>query len=59
MIATTIAWDNTLLWTWEKAMDGLQDTIHQVYMLSFYLSQEKKLCRLISNQLSVLSFFFL
>lgn len=30
MLATTIAWDNALLWTWEKAVGGLQATIHQV-----------------------------
>ncbi|KAJ6813813.1 isochorismate synthase 2, chloroplastic-like [Iris pallida] len=30
LLATTIAWDNTLHWTWEKAMQGLHATIHQI-----------------------------
>ncbi|KAJ0971303.1 hypothetical protein J5N97_019262 [Dioscorea zingiberensis] len=30
ILATTIAWDDTLLWTWENAVDGLQATMHQI-----------------------------
>ncbi|KAK6924967.1 Chorismate-utilizing enzyme, C-terminal [Dillenia turbinata] len=30
MLATTIAWDNGLLWTWESAIDALQATMCQI-----------------------------
>lgn len=30
MLATSIAWDNTLHWTWEKAIDQVHATIHQI-----------------------------
>lgn len=33
MLATTIAWDNALSWTWTKAIKELQATIHQVQMI--------------------------
>ncbi|XP_039118562.1 isochorismate synthase 2, chloroplastic isoform X2 [Dioscorea cayenensis subsp. rotundata] len=30
ILATTIAWDDSLLWTWKNAVDGLQVTMHQI-----------------------------
>ncbi|XP_038975111.1 isochorismate synthase 2, chloroplastic [Phoenix dactylifera] len=30
MLALNIAWDNTLLWTWKKAINGVQATMHQI-----------------------------
>ncbi|XP_064957765.1 uncharacterized protein LOC135608597 isoform X4 [Musa acuminata AAA Group] len=30
MLALTIAWDNNLLWTWQKAMDELKATLQQI-----------------------------
>jgi menaquinone-specific isochorismate synthase len=30
MLATTVAWDNSLSWTWEMAIDELQATMSQV-----------------------------
>ncbi|KAG0488856.1 hypothetical protein HPP92_007667 [Vanilla planifolia] len=32
MLATTIAWDDSLLWPWEQAMDGLQATMNQLFL---------------------------
>ncbi|XP_073107065.1 isochorismate synthase 2, chloroplastic isoform X2 [Elaeis guineensis] len=30
MLALNIAWDNTLLWTWQKAINGVQATMNQI-----------------------------
>ncbi|KAG1346301.1 putative Isochorismate synthase 2, chloroplastic [Cocos nucifera] len=30
MLSLNIAWDNTLLWTWQKAINGVQATMHQI-----------------------------
>lgn len=30
MLATTVAWDDSLSWTWERAIDALQTTMAQV-----------------------------
>ncbi|CAN6442330.1 unnamed protein product [Victoria cruziana] len=30
ILATTIAWDESLLWTWEKAMNSIQETLSQI-----------------------------
>lgn len=32
MLAATIAWDNALSWTWEKAINSLEAMINQVYL---------------------------
>ncbi|KAG9444316.1 hypothetical protein H6P81_015656 [Aristolochia fimbriata] len=30
VLASTIAWDNSLLWTWENAVSSLEATVHQI-----------------------------
>ncbi|XP_072977954.1 isochorismate synthase 2, chloroplastic-like [Typha angustifolia] len=43
VLAMTVAWDNSLLWTWQKAMDDLQETLHQIspYFLTFKESSSR------------------
>jgi len=31
VLAATIAWDNSLLWTFNKGLDTLELTLHQVF----------------------------
>ncbi|XP_034673553.1 isochorismate synthase 2, chloroplastic isoform X6 [Vitis riparia] len=40
VLATTIAWDNALSWTWEKAIGGLQATMCQVSSIVGKLRKE-------------------
>lgn len=35
MLATTVAWDKSLSWTWGMAIDALQATMYQVLILGF------------------------
>ncbi|XP_077248648.1 isochorismate synthase 2 isoform X2 [Tasmannia lanceolata] len=40
ILAATIAWDDTLLWTWEMAVDVLQATMCQISSISVKLKKE-------------------
>ncbi|KAL3748370.1 hypothetical protein ACJRO7_009586 [Eucalyptus globulus] len=40
MLAATIAWDNALSWTWEKAISSLEVTINQISSLVMKLRKE-------------------
>ena len=35
VLATTIAWDDSLSWTWQSAVEELQSTLHKACILLF------------------------
>ncbi|XP_048137455.1 isochorismate synthase 1, chloroplastic isoform X2 [Rhodamnia argentea] len=49
MLAATIAWDNALSWTWEKAINSLEATINQVSLLVMKLRKQVPKAFILSN----------
>uniref|UniRef100_A0A2N9GVI1 Chorismate-utilising enzyme C-terminal domain-containing protein n=1 Tax=Fagus sylvatica TaxID=28930 RepID=A0A2N9GVI1_FAGSY len=49
MLATTVAWDNSLSWTWEMAIDELQATMSQVSAIVVKLRKEVPRTYILSN----------
>ncbi|XP_056175129.1 isochorismate synthase 1, chloroplastic-like isoform X2 [Syzygium oleosum] len=49
MLAATIAWDNALSWTWEKAISSLEATINQVSSLVMKLRKQVPKAFILSN----------
>ncbi|KAM7275608.1 hypothetical protein ACFE04_017474 [Oxalis oulophora] len=49
LLATTIAWDNALSWTWEKAINEVQSTIRQVSSIVVKLKKEVSRTFILSN----------
>lgn len=62
-LAINIAWDDSLRWPWEKAMEGLHDTMDQVLMMARDASFDgKKIAsalHVLINYTSLCRFFFL
>lgn len=38
MLAVTIAWDDSLGWAWENALESLQSTIREVVSVLFFFN---------------------
>ncbi|XP_068658208.1 isochorismate synthase 1, chloroplastic-like [Aristolochia californica] len=49
MLASTIAWDSSLLWTWENAVSSLEATIHQISSSHVKLEKDFTGTKLISQ----------
>ncbi|XP_060670574.1 isochorismate synthase 2, chloroplastic isoform X2 [Ziziphus jujuba] len=49
MLATTVAWDNALSWTWDKAINDLQATMDQVSSMVVKLRKEVPRTFILSN----------
>ncbi|CAK7322863.1 unnamed protein product [Dovyalis caffra] len=49
MLATTIAWDNALSWTWEQAVDAAQATMTQISSTVVKLNKEVTRSFILSN----------
>ena len=46
MLATTVAWDTSLSWTWAMAIDALQATMCQVLIFGLHNEQILGVCLL-------------
>ncbi|GLU12322.1 hypothetical protein SLE2022_290100 [Rubroshorea leprosula] len=49
MLAATVAWDNALSWTWQEAIDSLQETMLQVSSIVRKLRKEVSRTFILSN----------
>ncbi|KAI6683002.1 hypothetical protein NL676_028915 [Syzygium grande] len=49
VLAATVAWDNALSWTWEKAINSLETTINQVSSLVMKLRKQVPKAFILSN----------
>ncbi|OMP08998.1 Isochorismate synthase [Corchorus olitorius] len=49
MLATTVAWDNALSWTWDEAIASLETTMHQVASIVVKLRKEATREFILSN----------